>query len=334
MKQREGYYQFPAKIQQKMRPEVWQMDPSKAVYVGRRIQCQSELEIITPAAFPHIQSILSQNEEYIALIWQGGMKINKQAFTTSPGVECLVVVEDLTKMIRAIDIVTRGPQHTERECKRLMDEIEQLVMQVLDGKSPGTTTVRRYLSRSHIANLNPRPVHVSEEAIKKARRGNGIVLFKTTDDVVTETVVDLLAVDDDHVIFLPKEAREQICNFLDQARDEPDYWYFVGERLGIRSDMLHSFRTAQPGSGQADLGSTSKMLDYYASTHLADATTSHLIEAVASLDRADVLAVFERHGLMRGRVCDVESAEDYEPQPYYDDSEPGDSSDYVYSDSD
>ena len=61
--------------------------------MGIRLQCQSDIEIITPAVMPLLQGhITKQQNEMAVIMWNGGMLVQRICEPTQPKVEALVSI--------------------------------------------------------------------------------------------------------------------------------------------------------------------------------------------------------------------------------------------------
>ena len=257
-----GLYIFPCHIKDPKSTTAWAKDASKPVYVGRRVQCQSKLQIITPGSFPIIQS-----EAYKAMIvkevWEGGIKVQA---ADAVDLEAVIEVTDKDLSIQSIDIIARGALHSQGDCLRFMDSIYQLVMKVLDRKSPGTTTERCYLSHSSITQHEDCLASYSEKDIRDAQKDpQAVVRHKTGKD----RLIDIVAVNSNHIILMPLSVRQELCAVLDQPDTNQPDWKMVGKALGIQR--------------AANMKSTSHMLDAWSQSMTATAD-----QLVAVLQRPDI----------------------------------------------
>ena len=189
------------------------------VYVGIRLQCQSDIEIITPAVMPLLQGqVAKQQSEMAVIMWSGGMLVQRLCEPTQPEVEALVLISDKMRAIRALDIITRGPAHCQRDAKEFLDKLWHTTMQMLDKKSPGTRMEKQYLSHHQISQHIDTPLSYSEEEVVLAKKDKGILVKKTGDQIIKDSVIDLLTVDDDHIIYRLQSLRKH-CS---------DHWKALG----------------------------------------------------------------------------------------------------------
>jgi hypothetical protein len=201
--ERTNVYRFPALIQD-VKPEgVWVKSESThdIMYVGIRLQCQSDLEIFSPAVMPLLQAEAANSlSEMAVIMWKGGMVVQKIFTTLQPKVEVLVSICDKRRAIRALDLVCRGPAHCHQVVKQFLDVIQNMTMSILDEKSPGTRVERRYLSHHQISQHIDRPISYSQEEVDAAKKCNGILVKETGQQIITEYIVDVLATNEDDII--------------------------------------------------------------------------------------------------------------------------------------
>ena len=172
------------------------------VYVGIRLQCQSDIEIFSPAVMPLLQGkVAKQSSEMAVIMWKGGMLVERNSEECQPEVEALVFVSEKTRATRAIDLIARGQAYCQGDVKQFLDKLEQTTMRMLDKKSPGTRVEKRYLSYRQLSQHVEKPVAYSQEEVNAAKEGKGIVKKEIGTDIIKDSVIDLLAVDDDHIIY-------------------------------------------------------------------------------------------------------------------------------------
>ena len=172
------------------------------VYVGIRLQCQSDIEIFTPAVMPLLQSqVAVEQSEMAVIMWNGGMLVQRICEPSQPKVEALVLISDKTRAIRALDLIARSPAHFQRDAKQFLDRLQHIAMKILDKKSPGTRVKRLYLSHQQIIQHIDKPFAYSQEEVDSAKKSKGVLTKNSGDQIITDSVIDLLAVNDDHIIY-------------------------------------------------------------------------------------------------------------------------------------
>lgn len=172
------------------------------VYVGVRLQCMSEIEIFTPAAMPLLQcEAAKKTEQMVVVLWNGGMLVQKVCKIGDPKVEALIFIGNRTRAIRALDLVARGPAYCQHDVKQFLDKLQQMTLQILDRKSPGTRVVKRYLSHQQITQHFDNPISYSQKEVDAAKKDNGFLIRTTDTDTVVDSVIDLLTVENDHIIY-------------------------------------------------------------------------------------------------------------------------------------
>ncbi|XP_065835879.1 uncharacterized protein [Oscarella lobularis] len=207
-------YQFPALIEDQRPAYVWRENSQMIVYVGRRLMSEEATDIITPGTMPFIQSSTRNAPCFRPsepVVWQDGLLIKRTIGRHS--LEGMIVFQDREK---AIDFIVRGPEHSEKQCKKHLSDLMNVGMKALQEKSPGTVQSLWYISCTELKQLKDFPVaHKSqtvEETVKISEYSNAKVCQRGIED----TLLDLLALPDDHFTYLPYEALCSVCKFLDK----------------------------------------------------------------------------------------------------------------------
>ncbi len=245
-------YIFPCHIKKSMPASAWQQDGAKPVHVGRRVQCKYSHHLITPGSYPVIQCEASKSE-YMSVIdlWDGGMKVQQRLQDLIPRhlpAEALVQITNKKRAIQSMDVIARGPLYSEGDCMMLVESVLDLMMKVFDKKSPGTVLETRYLSHASISQYREAIVSYTEDAVKTAKQDKETVV---THEKGEDRLIDLVAVDSNHIIRMKRKTRYQLCNVLDLPKEEEKQpsWTQVGEALGMpllcgmksASDMLETW---------------------------------------------------------------------------------------------
>ena len=245
-------YIFPCHIKKSMPANAWQLDGAKPVHVGRRVQCKYSHHLITPGSYPVIQCEASKSE-YMSVIdlWDGGMKVQQRLHDVMPRhfpAEALVQITNKKRAIQSMDVIARGPPYSEGDCMMLVESVLDLMMKVFDKKSPGTVLETHYLSHVCISQYNDAIVSYTEEAVETAKRDKKTVV---THERGEDRLIDLVAVDSNHIIRMKQKIRRQLCNVLDRPNKEEKQpsWREVGKALGMplvcnmesASDMLETW---------------------------------------------------------------------------------------------
>lgn len=228
---RPGVYQFPALVVDERPAAMWAVyDRKEALYVGRRLRCKSDIEIIAPSTLPLLQARAAQaTAEMISSVFKGGVHVvRKDSDPDCPTVEAMVTVSDGKRMIHAIDVVARSARCCSRELQAFLESVLHLVMRALDDRSPGTAVERLFLSPKHIRNHAPDPLAYTEEEIQKAEMEGG-VLYKAVDGYVLRETVDELFVD----------VRQTRNNVLKAVQIHgSSRWFALGQEMGFSRDEL------------------------------------------------------------------------------------------------
>ena len=171
------------------------------VYVGIRIQCQPNV-MFSPVVIPLLQCEVSGwQDDLTSLIWNEGMLIKEVREASQPKVEALVTFSHENRAIRAIDVTVRVPPGFHRDAKQFLSRIQQMTMRIFAKRSPGTRVEKRYLSHEQIKQHADKPISYSQEEVDAAKESDGILISATENGTVQDSVVDLLAVEDDHLIY-------------------------------------------------------------------------------------------------------------------------------------
>ena len=108
-----------------------------------------------------------------------------------------------------IDIVARGPVHSEKECLEFLEEMISMAMKVLDERSPGTIIGDElHLSTSALRELVEHPPAYDRAAIEGAVRGS----VTTTHGCLkyADTLRELLLIPSDHYCMLSRNVKVSI----------------------------------------------------------------------------------------------------------------------------
>ncbi|XP_035657817.1 death-associated protein kinase 1-like [Branchiostoma floridae] len=174
---------IPGLLTQAMPPEKWQKteDPTKTVYFGKQVQCADTTDMFSSGFFPRVQIRLMRQLKNRPLLWRDGAKC----------FDCNV--ESLIKLSpdgRAVNICVRSEQADKQSCRQMLEQIDNVINNVLDECSPGTTTEERVLSARALKEHREEVYSYGMDQIDKAEAGDGIVYH----DILgfSEDVNDLL----------------------------------------------------------------------------------------------------------------------------------------------
>ncbi|XP_065826100.1 uncharacterized protein [Oscarella lobularis] len=277
-------FQFPALIQEERPADAWMDNADKPVYVGRRLQCDNDTDIITPGTMPffqaHVAAGLGSPESVSSLspiVWKGGIK----TFESVRGLRFETLVE-LTENERAIDIIVRGPMYSAAECYKLVQETKTRVEKMLDQRSPGTDRFELVLSSKDMENLaEPRHGYSCEEIDRTKRRDEHpkVCLDSTSEEYIS----DLIAVPDDHGnVVLPCEVKKCMLESFHQSTSE------VAQQL---TRSLEKQRTRLSSTSSAD----SVSIQW---SRRMKATLPKLIKALEEAQQTNLLDMLKEEGLM------------------------------------
>ncbi|XP_035665705.1 death-associated protein kinase 1-like [Branchiostoma floridae] len=174
---------IPGLLTQTMPPEKWQptADPAKTVYFGKQVQCADTTDMFSSGFFPRVQTHLMRQLKNRPLLWRDGDKC----------FDCNV--ESLIKLSpdgRAVNICVRSEQADKHRCRKMLELIENILINELDDCSPGTKTEERVLSARALREHREDVYSYSMDQIDKAKAEDGIVHHDILD--FSEDVDDLL----------------------------------------------------------------------------------------------------------------------------------------------
>ena len=193
LEDRPGVYCIPSHLPHKDRSEVWQKssDPQMC-YVGRRVECLRDIDIFTLAFFCFFQSRVAVAINRKAILYKGGVKVVRVVESTNI-VECLV---ELTRHGRAVDVIARANKNGQRHALKLLQEVNDILVEVLKEKSPGTLTRRFFLHVSHLKEGQMEPFGFPEDEIEAAKaKGNEIVIGIDGSQHITGNLRHLMAIE-------------------------------------------------------------------------------------------------------------------------------------------
>ncbi|XP_078581532.1 death-associated protein kinase 1-like [Branchiostoma floridae x Branchiostoma japonicum] len=159
---------IPGLLTQTMPPEKWQptTDSAKTVYFGKQVQCADTTDMFSSGFFPRVQTRLMRQLKNRPLLWRDGAKC----------FDCNV--ESLIKLSpdgRAVNICVRSEQGDKPSCRQMLEQIENIINNVLDECSPGTTTEERVLSARALREHREEFYSYSMDQIDKAKAEDGVV---------------------------------------------------------------------------------------------------------------------------------------------------------------
>jgi hypothetical protein len=188
-----GVYCIPAHLPYKDRMEVWKKsDDPQVCYVGRRVECIRDIDIFTLAVFVFFQTRMAVAINRKAVLYRGGIKVARVVGSDSI-VECLV---ELTKYDRAVDMIARANNNGRCHALKLLQEVYDILVQVLEEKSPGLLTRGFLLHVPFLIECQPGPFGFPEEEIGTAIvEGKDVVIGVDGCDYITGNLKDLMAVD-------------------------------------------------------------------------------------------------------------------------------------------
>ncbi|XP_065831398.1 uncharacterized protein [Oscarella lobularis] len=271
-------YQFPALAQEKRPAEAWIKNADMRVYIGRRLECQSDTDIIIPGTMPFFQAHVAASRKPSSLcpiIWQGGVK----AFETFDNLHFEVLVE-LAVNDRAIDIIVRGPEHSEAECYKRLETTKQMVEKMLDKRSPGTRLSELVLSRKVMEILVETRHAYSFTDIEDAK-DCGLCPQIGSSPTSNDFISDLVVVPEKHInVVLPCHAKRSLLRGLVSTLIAPEKF---ARSLGMRTAKL-SF----PSTAQSVFVEWSRQMD---------ATLPKLIAALEETKHTSIIKMFMEENL-------------------------------------
>ena len=102
--------------------------------------------------------------------------------------------------------------------KQFLDKLQQITMQILDKRSSGTRVETRYLRHPQIMQRFDKPFSYSRGEVDLAKKEKEVLTKESGDQIITDSLIDLLAVDDNH-IFYKLQSLSKHCS---------DHWLALG----------------------------------------------------------------------------------------------------------
>ena len=171
---RPGVFCIPSHLPYKDRNEMWPEHPRKIAYVGRRIECRRNIDTFTSAFFVFLQSRLAVIIDRKAFLWKGGLKVAH--VIEEEAIECLV---ELKNYDTVVDLVARGSEKSQHHCLAFLVAINDILIQMLRTKSPGSQTRMYLLHPPDLVARAVEPFGFSEDEVEEARlAGSKVVIAK------------------------------------------------------------------------------------------------------------------------------------------------------------
>ncbi|XP_065838262.1 uncharacterized protein [Oscarella lobularis] len=229
----DNVYRFPALMTDRRRDEFWKADKKMIIYVGRRLECQDETDIIVPGTVPFLQTRSVVRLDPSPLIWKDGMVLEKRIDDVT--IEGLVELD--VERAKSIDVVARGPADSEAECFHFANEMMNMVREVLDDRSPGTITDHNLcLSTSALKKLAEHPPTHNQLQIEKAKSNDSPVSTIKKTEKYIDTLRELLVVPGDHYCMLPRKVKSGLLMTLDLSKEST---HVLSKELGLKtSDII------------------------------------------------------------------------------------------------
>ena len=228
----DNVYRFPALMTERRRDEFWKANKKMIIYVGRRLECHDETDIIVPGTIPFLQTRSVVRLDPSPLVWKDGIILEKRLNEIT--IEGLIELDEAAK---AIDVVARGPVDSEAECFHFVNEMLNMVQEVLDDRSPGTITDHSFcLSTSALKKLMVNPPAHKRFLIEKAKSDDSPVSTIMKTEKYTDTLRELLVVPTDHYCMLPRKVKAGLLTTLDLSNEST---HVLGKELGLKaSDVI------------------------------------------------------------------------------------------------
>jgi death-associated protein kinase len=237
--QEDGSYMVPARLLPLQQwSEMWNKEKDKKVYVGRRKRCSDETSIFTPGSFSLFQCQICIQIDKQAVLWRDGIILSK-AESIDSHVQCIARMVD---PLRAVDIVARGPEGSELQCKSLLDHVANLWKDTIEKHSPGTKYETEYLSRKHLSEHREQIlVYKEEEIIEAKTRGpSAVVKGRIGSEELVESLQDLLVLTQLQVLPLQSEIVKSIL------RLGCDRWYALGIAMELSDGEINAVTSDKP----------------------------------------------------------------------------------------
>ncbi|XP_072038591.1 death-associated protein kinase dapk-1-like [Amphiura filiformis] len=259
----ENSYIMPVKLSQSKKDQLWQEDPTMTEYYGRRIECRDETDLFSADAFPCFQ--VAMMKKY----WRQSKKpvISLHEVKISQSVEGYV---ELMPDMKAIQYYVRGRGEAQMEkCHQMLKNIEVMIDNELEDRSPGTCVTKKYLSSTEVKKL--KDLHnirgYTKEQLQEAIiQHEGTVCEEGTQN--TDKVASIVCKGYD-VTFLEecglhcmlelgitKHIKQRLVEALDTKRYTRDDYRSFGEACGISERRLEQMEAHLQGPSM-----TSAVLD-------------------------------------------------------------------------
>ena len=258
LEDRPGVYCIPSHLRHKDRREVWQkLSDPQMCYVGRRVACVRDIDIFTLAFFVFFQSRLAVAIDRKAVLYKGGAKVSR-VVKPSIFVECLV---EQTKHHRAVDLIARANKNGQRHALKFLQEVNDILVQVLKEKSPGTLTRRFLLHIPHLTEGRLEAFGFPEEDIIAAKtEGKEIVNGVEGDQYIIGNLRDLMAATD-------LQDTSIVQSWLLHNKIEQSVFLFASESLNCEEELRSVDREGFQQPASMDMSASPSGLKQQVSCH-------------------------------------------------------------------
>jgi death-associated protein kinase len=286
----ETTYEFPCLMRMEPLYGLWVKDPNFSIYAGLYLECCDTTDLFSPGLFPRLQVLARKgfgddvNERELTL-WTDGLKCSQG------DVEALVEMKDPNKRI---SIVVRGGETAGHECRSMLQQFYQLVLDTVQAYNPGTRTTVSLLSPRHLGEHVKNPVAYSAVQIFDAEREGG----KLRDEEhggPEESVLDVVCCGCEDLLITARSApytlwrdvsqqsRAQVCRMLDPDHPFGRDWCLLALQLGLTEEVA---TIDQSHDGRS---STDKLLGTW--DRLENGTIVNIVDGLRGIGRGDVASV-------------------------------------------
>ncbi|XP_019620315.1 PREDICTED: death-associated protein kinase 1-like [Branchiostoma belcheri] len=172
----------PGLLTQTMPPEKWQpTNEPNVIYFGKQVQCACSTDMFSPGFFPRVQTCFMREMVKRPLMWRDGIKCE------DTNVEGLI---KLSEDGRCLNICVRSAEGDRKQCSKMLQHLENIIVHMLDEYSPGTGTVEKVLSARALKEHREDFYSYGKVDISKGTARGGTVIHPILG--FTEQVNDLL----------------------------------------------------------------------------------------------------------------------------------------------
>ena len=127
--------------------------------------------------------------------------------------EGMVILQDMDK---SLDVIVRGPKHSEGECMKLLKDLMRTGEKVLQEKSPGMERHLWYISCSELKELKESPGAYRKETVEKVIKNSTKSSASLFEGTIEDSLKELFALPDNHIDYISYKTRCVIDTCLEK----------------------------------------------------------------------------------------------------------------------